>query len=336
MCPIFRLQSKYKVRKIFSYERGRQLLLFVFCLFLALFVWTIHRMSGDFNHIFQYKIYVKTNITGRKSTSLSENEITLRARTSGFYILQQKYSKRKRILTLDLNSRSFEKLSGSEDVFYVVTSNIRDAISEGLGEKGIVEYVAADTVRFVLPVETSKEVPISFKKNITYRDQYMPVGEVRLKPDRVLISGEKSILDGVDSVATETINLSRLASSVTDIVSIKKIPGLRYSEEESYYTINVERYIEKSYKFPVSILNVPDSISLLTSPSEVTLVCRLPFKRVRAFDESSIEMVADYRDMLELNSSMLKIRPVAEADEILEYKIEPPFLEIVVIGKIDR
>jgi len=293
-------------------------------------------MSGDFNHIFQYKIYVKTNITGRKSTSLSENEITLRARTSGFYILQQKYSKRKRILTLDLNSRSFEKLSGSEDVFYVVTSNIRDAISEGLGEKGIVEYVAADTVRFVLPVETSKEVPISFKKNITYRDQYMPVGEVRLKPDRVLISGEKSILDGVDSVATETINLSRLASSVTDIVSIKKIPGLRYSEEESYYTINVERYIEKSYKFPVSILNVPDSISLLTSPSEVTLVCRLPFKRVRAFDESSIEMVADYRDMLELNSSMLKIRPVAEADEILEYKIEPPFLEIVVIGKIDR
>ena len=324
--------SKLK-RRIFSYKGGRQLLIFVFCLFLASFVWTIHKMSGDFNHVFQYKIYAKTNIAGRRPASLSENEITLRARASGFYILQQKFSKKKGILTLELSGRLFEKLSDSEDIFYVVTSNMRDAVSEGLSGKVVVEYMATDTIRFILPVETSKEVPVSFRKNVTYRDQYMPVGEVRLKPDRVVISGEKSILDGIDSVATKTVNLTRLASSVTDIVSLEKIAGLRYSEEESYYTINVERYIEKSYKFSVSILNVPDSLSLLISPLEVTMVCRLPFKKVKAFSESSIEMVADYRDMAGLNSSMVKVRPAGEVGELFEYKIEPPFLEIIVIGK---
>ena len=320
-------------RKIFSYERGRQLLLFVFCLFLAFFVWIIHKMSGDFSHVFQYKVYANTNIAGRKSTSLSENEITLRARASGFYILQQKYSKKKGILNLELNNRLFGKLSESEDVFYVVTSNIIEAVSEGLSGKLSVEYIASDTIRFILPAEASKEVPVSFRKNVTYRDQYMSVGEIRLKPDKVLISGEKSILDGIDSVVTKTVNLSRLASSVTDIVSFEKTPGLIYSEEELYYTINVERYIEKSCRLPVSVLNVPDSVSLLTSPSEVTMIYRLPFKKVNVFNESSVEMVADYRDITELNSSMVKIRVVGEDGEILEYKIEPPFLEIVVIGK---
>ena len=320
-------------RKIFSYERGRQLLLFIFCLFLASFVWTIHKMSGDFNHVFQYKIYVKTNIAGRKSMALSENEITLRARASGFYILQQKYSSKKNILPLELSGRLFDKFSTGEDIFYVVTSNIREAVSEGLGEKITVEYVAVDTIRFLFPVETTKEVPISFRRNVTYRDQYMSVGEIRLKPDRILISGEKSILDGIDSVATQTVNLTGLASSVTDIVSIEKISGLLYSEEELYYTINVERYIEKSYRLPVSVLNVPDSVSLLTSPLEVTMVCRLPFKNVKSFDERSIEMAVNYLDLTELNSSMLKIRAIGDIDEIFEYKIEPPFLEIVVIGK---
>ena len=320
-------------RKIFTYERGRQLLLFVVCLFLAFFVWTIHKMSGDFHHIFQYKIYAKTNISGRKSTSLSENEITLRAKASGFYILQHRYSRKRSVLSLELNGRLFGKLSDNGDMFYITTSSIREAISEGLGEKIMVEYVAADTIRFIFPIETSKEVPIAFRKNVTYREQYMPVGEARLKPDKIIISGEKSTLDEIDSVATKTVNLSRLASSVTDVVLIEKIPGLSYSQEELYYAINVERYIEESYRLPVSILNVPDSISLLTSPSEVTMICRLPFKKARAFNEGSIEMIADYRDMTELNSSALRIKAIGEIGEIFEYKIEPPFLEIVVIGK---
>jgi len=320
-------------RKIFSYERGRQLLLFVVCLFLASFVWTIHKMSGDFNHIFQYKIYAKTNIAGRKSVSLSENEITLRARASGFYILQQKYSKKRGVLNLELNGRLFGKLSDDSDIFYIATSSIREAITEGLGEKIVVEYVAADTIRFIFPIEMSKVVPIAFRKNISYREQYMSVGEVRLKPDKILISGEKSILDEIDSVVTKTVNLSRLVSSVTDVVPIEKIPGLSYSHEESYYTINVERYIEESYKFPVSIINVPDSVSLLTSPSEVTMVCRLPFKKVRAFNDGSIDMVADYREMNGFSSSTLKIKAVGEIGEIFEYKIDPPFVDIVVIGK---
>ena len=320
-------------RKIFSYERGRQLLLFVVCLFLASFVWTIHKMSGDFNHIFQYKIYAKTNIAGRKSVSLSENEITLRARASGFYILQQKYSKKRGVLNLELNGRLFGKLSDDSDIFYIATSSIREAITEGLGEKIVVEYVAADTIRFIFPIEMSKVVPIAFRKNISYREQYMSVGEVRLKPDKILISGEKSILDEIDSVVTKTVNLSRLVSSVTDVVPIEKIPGLSYSHEESYYTINVERYIEESYKFPVSIINVPDSVSLLTSPSEVTMVCRLPFKKVRAFNDGSIDMVADYREMNGFSSSTLKIKAIGEIGEIFEYKIDPPFVDIVVIGK---
>ena len=320
-------------RKIFSYERGRQLLLFVVCLFLASFVWTIHKMSGDFNHIFQYKIYAKTNIAGRKSVSLSENEITLRARASGFYILQQKYSKKRGGLNLELNGRLFGKLSDDSDIFYIATSSIREAITEGLGEKIVVEYVAADTIRFIFPIEMSKVVPIAFRNNVSYREQYMPVGEVRLKPDKILISGEKSILDEIDSVVTKTVNLSRLVSSVTDVVPIEKIPGLSYSHEESYYTINVERYIEESYKFPVSIINVPDSVSLLTSPSEVTMVCRLPFKKMRAFNDGSIDMVADYREMNGFSSSTLKIKAIGEIGEILEYKIDPPFVDIVVIGK---
>ena len=323
------------VNRIFSYKGGRQLLLFVFCLFLASFVWVVHKMSGEFSHVFQYKIQASTNIAGRKSLSVSENEITLRAKSSGFYILQQRYSPKKGVLNLEINSRLFSKLP-EEEIFYLMTSDIRESITEGLSEKISVEYVATDTLKFLFPVETSKVVPISLRRRVTYRGQYMPVGEIRLKPDKILLYGEESLLDKVDSVVTRPVYLNDINAPVTDIVALEKISGLRYSDEEVYYTINVERYVEERIDLPVLVINIPDSVSVLTSPSEVAITYRVSFKNAKSFrGEESIELIADYHDMTGTNSSMLKVKAIGDMSTILEYKIEPPFLEAIVIGKID-
>ena len=323
------------INRIFSYKGGRQLLLFVFCLFLASSVWTVHKMSGEFSHVFQYKIQANTNIAGRKSASLSENEITLRAKASGFYILQQRYSLKKGVLNLEINSRLFSKLP-EEDMLYLMTSDIRENITEGLSEKISVEYVATDTLKFLFPVETSKVVPISLRRKVAYRDQYMPVGEIRLKPDKIMLHGESSLLDKVDSVVTKPIYLNNINAPVTDIVALERIPGLRYSDDEVYYTINVERYIEERINLPVSVINIPDSVSVLTSSSEVTITCRVSFKNAKSFrGGESIELVSDYQDMVGTNSSMIRVKAVGEMGSILEYRIEPPFLEVIVIGKKD-
>ena len=239
-------------------------------------------------------------------------------------------------MSLDLSSRLFSKLPDSDDLFYVITSDIRENITEGLSEKVTVEYMVTDTIKFMFPEETSKEIPVALRKNVSYRDQYMPVGELRLKPDKVLLYGEKSILDEIDSVFTEMVYLNGVNSSVTDIVALEKIPGLRYSEDEIYYTINVERYIEESFRLPVRVMNVPDTVSILTSPSEAMVTCRIPFKGVRSFNgENTIELVSDYRDMRGAGTSMLMIRPLGEISGVLGYRIEPSFLEVIVIGKIE-
>lgn len=144
-------------KKPVSYERGRQMLLFLFCLFLAFVIWSVHKLSFDYSHLFQYNVIVKSTLPGRSGDAVSDNLLTVRGRASGFYILQQKYGVRGKNLYISPDNKFLRRVPGEQDRFYILSGEIRDIISEGLGDKVTLEYISSDTITLAIPRRDSRQ-----------------------------------------------------------------------------------------------------------------------------------------------------------------------------------
>ena len=144
-------------KKLISYERGRQILLFLFCLFLAFVIWSVHKLSGDYSHFFQYNVLVKSTLPCRSGESASEKMISIRGRASGFYILQQRYGRKSKTLYISPENRFFRRISGDSDMFYILSSDVRAMIIESLGDKVLLEYINSDTITLEIPKNSRQQ-----------------------------------------------------------------------------------------------------------------------------------------------------------------------------------
>jgi len=140
----------FKLRKItLSYERGRRILLFLFCLFLAFVIWSVHKLSGEFSTYQNYRVYLKTQIKGKDVEALSENPLTLKIRAGGFYLLKHKFTGDLPSLYLKTEYKYLKKVPGKTGYYSLSTSVSREKIYEALGGSIEIETVAVDSLLFI-------------------------------------------------------------------------------------------------------------------------------------------------------------------------------------------
>lgn len=322
---MFKLNSS-----IISYERGRRLLQLLFCLFLAFVIWSVHNLSDDYSHLFQYTVVAKSSMSGKSEDSKSINKLTLRARASGFYILKHRYSRVDASMVLSPDSKLFKKMPGKRDSYYLLTTDIRSHISEATADKLQVEYLNTDTLFFLFPGVVSKEVPVAFKAKISFRDQYMQTGELKLEPETVLIYGEQSVLDKTDSVYTQLIVMKNVSTPVNGVAAFTPVSGITISPKELLYSMNVERYVEKEILLPVTMINLPEGYISQLNPSEIRMTYRFPLKSRESLSLQSTALYVNYKRVEGVSDTI--IAPIVEnlPIEILGYTLYPGYVECKV------
>jgi len=324
---MFKLNSS-----IISYERGRRLLQLLFCLFLAFVIWTVHNLSDDYSHLFQYTVVAKSAMSGKSLDSKSVNKLILRARASGFYILKHRYNRVDASLTLTPDNKLFKQIPGSKDKYYLLTSQIRAQISEVTADKLELEYISTDTLFFEFPQVVSKEVPVSFRARFSFRDQYMQTGELKFDPLTVTIYGEQTTLDKVDSVSTQLVVIEKINSAVNGVIGLVSIPGAKLYPEEVLYSIGVERYIEKELLLPVKMINLPEGYSVYLNPSQIRLTYRFPFRNTGSFSVQSTALYVNYKSINGASDTILTPTLENLPSEITSYTLYPHYIECKVFA----
>lgn len=316
-----------------SYERGRQLLLFLFCLFLAFILWSVQKLSEDYSIYLHYKIAVTTDISGRASESVSNESLVFRGKSSGFYILQHRYNGKDNIIRLDLEKKYFKKDKAVKDGFFLISTDIREKLSQYLGGTVEIESLAADTLKFDFPAQTNRVLPVSAKFKISFGNQYMAETSLKLNPDSIAVYGDLSLLGSLDSIYTKQIKHDNLSAGIQGVINLEPVPGVRFSQDEVHYSLDVVRYVEKSVKLRISFINSnPDKLAV-TSPEEVTLIYRERFGSSKPEDS---EKLSAFVDCLEIESSVnrvVKPQLTAVPDWFLSYRFEPPFVEGKIVLK---
>lgn len=327
MNPGSGIPGNEKVRK----DRKEWLLLLL-SLLLAFIVWLIHSLSLQYSVFLEYRVTLSTSIEGRTRTATSEDILIIRGRSEGYYILRQRIGRLKNLTVTVLPANVTYK---DGDIFTVDCETIKSNIVEALGGNVDLEFIVSESLDFSLPEVTSKRVPVVPKASIVFDGQYMPVGDIELRPDSVDIYGDARLLGTIDSVFTETIARSGVDGPIQGLCGIVPIRRVEYSEDNIYYSMNVVRYIEESMNVPVTATGVPENKELIILPSSVTLKYRRIFSGIQYAPENFVLSV-DYNDFIRTMDSELVPKLVSMPEGVLSWEMSPRYVDCILLENSGR
>lgn len=303
--------------------------LMIAAIIVACFIWFIHTFSQEYTSYVQYRVRLNTNMEGYEKSALSNETLLVRGKSSGFYLITVKDTQDGfPEVVIDLDEKYLRKSATDENLFKVDVFEIRELIDNELSSI-VIDYIETDSLSFNLNRQSFKKVPVLAASDITCRPQYMRTGGIVLRPDSVLVYGDAKDLEGVRNVMTKTIALYDLEKSVQGRVDLEPVEGFRVDEEDVYYSIDVNRYVENTETVPLSIINLPQGKHMMLLPSTVTVTYRTPLRT----EIKGMEFVVDYEDYVKSAGSKVIPRMEKEISDIYSYTLEPKMVECISLSE---
>lgn len=296
-------------------------------LLLAFSTWLIHNLSLRYNEYLKVSVTAVCNIDGHSNVSENRCEVMARCRTTGYQII--KHSFRPRTIEAKVQFNPSAMKPASDDTFYITSSDLQEYSHLIYGDKVSVEYFVSDTLFFKFPQQDSRRVPVYLVHSLSFRPQYINASEFTCVPDTITIYGDKYKIDKIDRVYTTPIRKTDLYENIQGLAPIEKIRGVRYSDSEVRYSMDVTRYVEIKNTYQIQTVNVPADKKLLVYPSsvEATFKCEYPLAD-NAME--NIAFVVDYEEFISSLNGKCTLKPVNIGDSVLSYQIDPVAVDCVL------
>lgn len=295
------------------------------CLLLSASIWLIHNLSQEYAGVVSMSVVARSSIRGRSSESREPVTVSARCSATGFRLLKLKHDGRD--VRVDIHAEDLVYSGG--DSYVVQASEMAKYASDIFGEGiGLLTFLN-QSYTFSFAPENYKTVPVKAVLSASFKPQYMPASPVELHPDSVTVYGTEAQLASVDAVMTRAVYLGELSKSASGAVRLIPVPGLRMSDSEVAWSLDVSRFVELRSDVQVNLRNVPSGVAFSAYPStaEVVFRCQFPLR------SNPAEVCEFYIDYEEFNKS-LSGRCVLHCDNLPPYVIdwtsEPEVFDCIV------
>lgn len=295
-------------------------------LLLAFGIWLLHNLSLNYSETMSVPVIAECNLEGHSNVSSNSSTIAARCRTSGFSILRGRHKAKKEAVRVRFNTADMHPAEG--DMYYITSAELGNYVSDIFGEGVQLESFLSESFQFRFPVENHKKVPVQAVTVFTFKPQYMAMGPIHLKPDSVTVYGEPYHLETINKVFTRAVELNNLKSSAHGSVKLESIQGVRMSEDEVGYSLDVARFVEIATEVSVTPRNVPAGLKLSVFPSTARVVykCNFPLSH----DPSDlVSFHIDYTDFRKSIGGRCMAIPSKIPDGVIDYSIEPEVFDCV-------
>lgn len=123
----------------------------------------------------------------------------------------------------------------------------------------------------------SKKVPVRSKANISYKDQYGPLGELNLQPDSITVSGAASLVESIEFWPTDSVQFTGVSKNISRAIALKE-PGelISLSRGEVIFHARVTQFTEGEVAVDIETKDLPKGQNVSYSPSSITLKFDIP------------------------------------------------------------
>ncbi len=298
---------------------GRDLTVFVLALLLAFSIWLIHNLSLKYNDYLTSTVVAQCNLEGHSNLSINDSEIVARCRATGYQALKSKMGGRRPVV---VNFNPSVMRYKKDDLFYVLSSDLTEYAHLIYGEGATLEHFVTDTVFFRFPEVDHKKVPVLPVYSITFAQQHMADGPLKVFPDSVTLYGESHRLERIDKIFTEHIKYSSLSSDIQGVAKLEGVKNVRMSVEEVHYLLDVSRYVEITKTLPVKVVNLPSDRNMQIFPSSATISAKFIFPLVGG-NYDDLELQVDYNDYAGSLSGKCPIKLAASPKGLISYEVNP-------------
>ncbi len=319
--------------QVFSRQRANlkvRLAIFSFFLVVATILWYLNKLSYEYTTEVTFPLELENTPRGKVIVGDVPEEIILNVRGHGYTLLRYWLASRLTPIKIDLNRLPLERIDGSENKFYLLTSRAQSTVASQLKAELQLDRIIPDQLHFEFAELTEKKVKVVPQLTYSFEPQYMLAGLVTVNPDSIIISGPNSIVDTINSVSTKELDVDNITSKQTLTSEIVRIDQVSLSKRNVNITIPSEKFTEASFSKPIAIRNLPDTLSLILLPRMVNVKCNVVLSKYRTVSDMYVEAYVDFLQVENSMDNRLRVQVKGEKYIVDNLDFEPRHVEYFI------
>lgn len=274
-------QKKYNTGKIKK---------FLFFLFLAILFWVLTKFSREYTATVDATIIYKSIPNETLLTENNPEELSFDLTTNGFEFLY--YKLKNPTVTIQI-SDYYQK--GNKTVT-LSDAQLTSLISSQLDKNLTVKNVSIDTLKINLELLVSKKVPVFSKAEIDYREGFMSLETLQIKPDSVQVSGPLEVINAIDSIPTISKKYTGIDSNFSETIKIETpdATSVSITPETVLISLNVQEFTQKEITLPIQIINLPPETIVKLIPKVTKVTFNVPIKSYNTISEKDFRITCDF------------------------------------------
>ncbi len=316
-----------KNKKINTLKNSRKYkMLFVF-LGVSFLFWMLIKLSREYTDVIQFNVNYFNLPEGKMLQVEPLKDLDVIVKTHGFNLV--KYHLNKRKVNVDLHSVKRKKGL----VYYQLAHELLPQIQQQVASDVEVIAVQQDSLYYTLGSSKTKKVLVIPDISIQYQSGYNLLGDLKIEPNYVSISGPEVIIDSITSIKTETATLTDVNSSIElklPIVILNGTSKVKYSIDEVTITGSVEKFTEAKLKLPFVIKNLPKNYNITTFPDHVEVIFQIGISDYNKINQNDFKISCDYMRTEKDGLTYLIPEVVSKPSMVTEIKIVPNQIEYLI------
>lgn len=274
----------------FSLKEDRAILLG--CISIALVFWLLVKLSQIYQT--DKDIRFKFELADDKSFSVMPPEqINAVIEGTGWDLMFDYFKQPKVSLTYNLQNANRLNLNVGQ-----ITGDITRNLST---QKVKVIRVDYDDLNLVLEDRDYRTVPVVLNASFTLANDFYIKDSLILIPDSVTVTGPGSKVALIDKWETDSLILENLdKDKIVNQPLMEPPPEISLSIQEVQVDIKVERFTERFFFVPITIINAPDSIKIF--PEIIKVKCVVGLSKYEDLSANDFKLEVDLKG-IPLNTS---------------------------------
>ena len=292
-----------------------------FSVFLAVLLWAIVTMSGNFYTSVYLPVRVHLNDSTLAVSSVSNRFVIVGVQGKG-WVLSGYYWGGDQFMDIYPEAKTGSQLITVRDI--IKSEKIFSS------ETNIIN-VSPEVIAVTVEKRISKNVKVVPRLRLNFSEKYSLVEPPKVTPAKVVVSGPKTLVERIDSVFTEPVKLDELQDTLTFQAKLS-LP--KYVTSEKKYVqifLNVQKIVDKQFRdVQVNIKGVPPKVELIIFPTKINVNLRGGINILGKLTDKDIYAYVLYGETIKDTTGALKphliipsgVRLIGWTPEKIEYVIK--------------
>ncbi|MDG1793944.1 MAG: hypothetical protein P8H44_05265 [Flavobacteriaceae bacterium] len=310
--------------------QGKRLNVFVLFLVLSFLISLLVKLSNTYTQTLKFELVPTQLLSNEVLISNASKSIKVTLSGKGFELL--KYYIYPPKIEVD-----FSQLNKDKALYYWTERSQFEHIINYFDEKVTLKSINPDTILYPYDRQFIKKIPVEIAVKSSFAVGYDLVQPFRSDPDSITLMGPESVLKSINAVRTKTTTFTAVNTTINKVVGLdikNKSNQLTYSHKKVSIHAEVDKFTEGTVSVPVTIVNVPENLTINFFPKEIRVLFYTSLKAYNSVKAHQFSVECDF-NALTTDNKYLNPLLVTQPKTVKTAKLETTEFEYVITPKND-